>query len=98
MRLDKHTPTTAIATMLLSAAIAAPVATARPDIPYKRSVPVPQATVSEPAPVVVQTSAARGFDWGDAGIGAAGALGLGALAFGGVSLMSGARRQRQSAV
>lgn len=52
-----------------------------------RPVPSPAATVDEPG----------GFSWGDAGIGAAGMLGLAAIAFGGF-LVAGQYRRRRSPV
>jgi hypothetical protein len=42
--------------------------------------------------VVVQTSPRSGFDWGDAGIGAAGGVGLAMLAAGGLVVVQ--RRHR----
>ena len=48
-------------------------------------------TPSQPAVQIVRVSAPGGFDWGDAGIGAAGALGLSTLAIG-----SGTRDRRQT--
>lgn len=41
---------------------------------------------NEPSVQLVQVSPRAGFDWGDAGIGAAGALGLSMLAVGGVAI------------
>jgi hypothetical protein len=44
-------------------------------------------TTTQPAPAqVVQVTPSGGFDWGDAGIGAAGAIGLTMLAMGGVGI------------
>jgi hypothetical protein len=45
------------------------------------------------APVVQASAPSGGFDWGDAGIGAAGMLGLFSIAAGSVLLMTGRRRR-----
>jgi hypothetical protein len=52
-----------------------------------------------PAPPrrVVNASAPRGFDWGDAGIGAAGGLGLSMIVLGGGLAVTGTRRHRRYA-
>ena len=57
--------------------------------------PPPAGTTPSPQPAVqiVRVSAPGGFDWGDAGIGAAGAFGLSMLAIGG-GLVIAARRHR----
>jgi hypothetical protein len=53
-----------------------------------------QPTVKVPTPVVeIRAAPGSGFDWGDAGIGAAGALALLSIA-GGLALLAGARRRR----
>jgi hypothetical protein len=50
--------------------------------------------IQVPTPVVeIHTASGSGFDWGDAGIGAAGALALLSIA-GGLALLAGARRRR----
>jgi hypothetical protein len=50
--------------------------------------------VQIPAPVVTVTgSPSGGFDWGDAGIGAAGAIGLFSIAAGSALLVTGRRRR-----
>jgi hypothetical protein len=54
--------------------------------------PPPDPPSSNDPVVVVQTSPRSGFDWGDAGIGAAGGVGLAMLAAGGLVL--GQRRGR----
>jgi hypothetical protein len=46
-------------------------------------------------PIVVETRSSSGFDWGDAGIGAGGMLGLVAIAAGGTFVVT-RRRQRGS--
>jgi hypothetical protein len=51
--------------------------------------------VQIPAPVVAVTDSPSGFDWGDAGIGAAGTLGLFSIAAG-LALMLTARRRRRT--
>jgi hypothetical protein len=52
-----------------------------------------------PAPPrrVVNASAPRAFDWGDAGIGAAGGLGLSMIVLGGGLVVTGTRRHRRYA-
>jgi len=53
-----------------------------------------QPIVKVPTPVVeIHAAPGSGFDWGDAGIGAAGALALLSIA-GGLALLAGARRRR----
>jgi hypothetical protein len=76
---------------LAIAGICAPAATARvapPDPPQ-----APQ-TSHNPSPAVRDTSPNRGFDWGDAGIGAAGGLALSMLGIGGTLVISSQRRTR----
>jgi hypothetical protein len=46
----------------------------------------------EPRRQVITVSAPRGFDWGDAAIGAAGGLGLALVAIGGTFTVAGRRR------
>jgi hypothetical protein len=55
--------------------------------------PPARATPPQPAVQIVRVSAPGGFDWRDAGIGAAGALGLSTLAIGS-GLVIAARRQQ----
>ena len=50
--------------------------------------------VQIPAPVVEVDEPSGGFDWGDAGIGAAGMLGLFSIAAGSSLLLMGRRRRR----
>ena len=66
-----------------------------PAIPIR---PAPEPAMIAPAPthpgrgaVVVQLTTARGFDWGDAGIGAAGGLALTLLGVGAALTVSGHR-------
>lgn len=59
---------------------AAPVASSPLDLNRRLNLPAP----GSQAPVqIIRVSAHSGFDWGDAGIGAAGGLGLSLLAIGG---------------
>jgi hypothetical protein len=51
--------------------------------------------VPTPAPIVVHEVPESGFDWGDAGIGAAGMLALLSIAAGSLLLLSGPRRRRR---
>jgi hypothetical protein len=53
---------------------------------------LPRVVVSPPA-VEVREAPSGGFDWGDAGIGAAGALGLFSLAAGSALVVTGRRRR-----
>jgi hypothetical protein len=46
------------------------------------------------APTIVRVSAARGFEWGDAGIGAAGGFALSMIAVGGAMTLSQRRARR----
>jgi hypothetical protein len=57
--------------------------------------PTPEVATEPPAPIVTVTeSPAGGFDWGDAGIGAAGMVALFGLAGGSVLLLMGRKRRR----
>jgi hypothetical protein len=48
-----------------------------------------------PSPTIVRVTApSRGFDWGDAGIGAAGGFALSMIAIGGALVVSGQRTRR----
>jgi hypothetical protein len=61
------------------------------------AVSVPPVLASETKAVeVVRVSAPRGFDWTDAGIGAAGGFGLSMLAIGGGLVIDGIRRQTRA--
>jgi len=53
--------------------------------------------VAEPATRIIAVTPARGFDWGDAGIGAAGAVGVVFLATGTVLLVKRGNRRATSA-
>ena len=53
-------------------------------------------TPPEPAVQIVRVAAPGGFDWGDAGIGAAGALGLSTLAIGTGLAITGSRHYAPS--
>lgn len=75
---------------LAVAAIAAPAASARPidSVGYH---PQPAATSSNPAPAevrVVEQQSGSGFDWGDAGIGAAAMFGVTMTGLGGLAVSS----------
>jgi hypothetical protein len=76
--------TLALAATLPTAATAKPIG---PD-PAGASYAIP------PTPVVRITTPASGFDWGDAGIGAAGGLALAMLGVGGGLLITRQRPQR----
>ena len=89
MGLNHRLINTTLALALALGALAPAAASAQLELNPRR------ATTSSPQPVVeiVRVSAPGGFDWGDAGIGAAGALGLSMLAIGG-GLVLAARRHR----
>jgi hypothetical protein len=89
MGLNHHKIKTALTLALVLGAIAPDAALARLDLNPTRA----RTTPSRPAVQIVRVSAPEAFDWGDAGIGAAGALGLSTLAIGSV-LVIAARRHR----
>lgn len=72
----------------------APVARPNPDEQTTSSAADRQPRVSVPPTTIVRVITPSGFDWGDAGIGAAGGLGLTLVALGG-ALTVGRRRERQ---
>jgi hypothetical protein len=76
-----------IATMAAVAVIGAPTATARPilDAPAASQSNANSALVSPTAPTSGQTGSSD-FDWGDAGVGAAGALLILGLGSGGIAV------------
>ena len=84
-----HRLRTATALALALGAIAPTAASARVALD-----PTPQASPpsSEPTSQVIRTSAPGGFDWGDAGIGAAGGVGLAMLGVAGALVITGAHR------
>jgi hypothetical protein len=78
MGLHHHKIKTTLTLALALGALAPDAAWARLDLN-----PTPaRTTPSQPAVQIVRVSAPEAFDWGDAGIGAAGALGLSTLAIG----------------
>jgi hypothetical protein len=85
-----HQIKTTLALALAVGAVAPAAASARLDLnpPRTRTTPSPRPTVQ-----IVRVSAAGGFDWGDAGIGAAGALGLSMLGVGGGIVVTTRRRR-----
>ena len=75
--------TTTAAVLLSLTAAGAPAAMARPDFAPAAKVAAPAlSTQSAPPPVVRIETPQSGFDWGDAGIGAAGGLALSILGIG----------------
>ncbi|MDT4919548.1 MAG: hypothetical protein QOI15_450 [Pseudonocardiales bacterium] len=60
--------------------------------------PPPRPEPSAPTVQVVRVATPDRFDWGDAGIGAAGGLGLAMLALGGGLVVAGRPGRRRSAV
>ena len=94
MTLRKH-PLSFLLVALVVAAIAAPIASARPidEVGYN---PQPTGRSDTPSTVrVVQASSDDGFSWGDAGIGAGAAFALTMIGLGTV-LVVGSRRHRQA--
>jgi hypothetical protein len=90
MGLNHHKIKTTLTLALVLGVLAPHGASARLDLN-----PTPStATPSQPAVQIVRVSAPEAFDWGDAGIGAAGALGLSTLAIGS-ALVIAARRHRR---
>ena len=92
MGLNHHQIKTTLALAVALGAIAPAPASAR----FELNPPPARTTPSQPAVQIVQVPAPGGFDWGDAGIGAAGALGLSMVALGG-GLVIAARRSRAPA-
>jgi hypothetical protein len=82
-----------LALTLALGAIAPTAASARFDLnpPAATNTPSPQPTVQ-----VVRSPAPGGFDWGDAGIGAAGGFGLSMLAVGGGLVITQHRGRRST--
>jgi hypothetical protein len=101
-----NTKKTAIASVLAVAAIAAPSASAAPieeHLPSAVNVPAvvnaglgPSGGSDGSRAVVGQTPPSTGFDWGDAGVGAAGMLALIGLGAGAVAITR--RSERRDAV
>ena len=92
MGLNHHQIKTTLALAVALGAIAPAPASARFELNPRPA----RSTPSQPAVQIVRVSAPGGFDWGDASIGAAGALGLSMVAIGG-GLMIAARRTRAPA-
>jgi hypothetical protein len=78
-----------LALPLALCAIAPAAASARLDL----NPPARTTSTHQPAVQVIRVSAPGGFSWGDAGIGAAGALGLSMLATGGRLVIAERRRR-----
>jgi hypothetical protein len=91
MGLNHHQIKTTLAVAVALGAIAPAQATARFELN-----PRPTTTSPQPAVQIVRVSTPGGFDWGDASIGAAGALGLSMAAIGS-GLVIAARRTRAPA-
>ena len=84
-----HKLNTTLALALALGAIAPATASARQEL----NPPPTTTTPSQPAVQIVRVPAPRGFDWSDAGIGAAGALGLSTLALGSGLVITARRHQ-----
>ena len=89
---NDHKIKTTLALALALGAIIPATASARLEL----NPPQSGTTPSQPAVQIVRVPAPGGFDWGAAGIGAAGALGLSMVALGG-GLVIAARRTRTPA-
>jgi hypothetical protein len=100
MTTHKHSTKAAVALALTLSALSPAAAAARLDLNPPRSTSAASAapTASTVAPTpraqIIRVTAPGGFDWGDAGIGAAGGLGLSLLALGGGAVVT--RRGRGS--
>jgi hypothetical protein len=86
-----HPIKTTLALTLALGAIAPTAALARFDL---NPPPAKTTTSSQAAVQVVRVPAPSGFDWGDAGIGAAGGLALSMVGIGGALVISSQRRTR----
>jgi hypothetical protein len=93
MRLNHHQINTTLALAVALGAIAPAQASARFELNPRPARSTPS---HQPAVQIVRVSTPGGFDWGDASIGAAGALGLSMAAIGG-GLVIAARRTRAPA-
>jgi hypothetical protein len=93
MGLNYHQINTTLALALALGTIAPAQASARLELNPRQATSTPS---HEPAVQIVRVSSPGGFDWGDASIGAAGALGLSMAAIGG-GLVIAARRTRAPA-
>jgi hypothetical protein len=96
-----HQPLKRIATVTVALALAtAAPASARPIGPdptgsYANN-SVASVPASTPPTIVYLTAPSAGFDWGDAGIGAAGGVALSILGLGSALAVSGRRTRRQT--
>ena len=93
MGLNHHQINTTLALAVALGAIAPAQASARFELNPRPATSTPS---PQPAVQIVRVSTPGGFDWGDASIGAAGALGLSMAAIGG-GLVIAARRTRAPA-
>jgi hypothetical protein len=94
MTLTKHR-ITAVALVLIVAAIVAPSAAARPTLPHGveySSTQVEPPSTRNQVPVL-RVAANPGFDWGDAGIGAGAAFALTMIGLGAVLVLTNRRRR-----
>ena len=89
MGTSQHKLTTTLTLALAVGAIAPAAASARQEL----NPPPARTTPSLPAVQIVRVTAPDGFDWSDAGIGVAGALGLSTLAIGSGLVITARRHQ-----
>ena len=102
MTTHHHPLRTALALSLAAGALAPAAAQARFD--YTGGAPAPDVRAQAPTSSLAGTTSPQvespppqGFDWGDAGIGAAGGVGLALVAVGGSFVLSGKRRSYAAA-
>jgi hypothetical protein len=93
--------TTSLAVALALAASAAPASaspnhlpSAEPAVPAYASHTSSDPSATAPPTIVRLTAPSSGFDWGDAGIGAAGGFALSMIGLGGALVVSGQRPRR----
>ena len=84
-----HKLKTTVTLALALGAIAPAAASARQELNPRPA----RTTPSQPAVQIVRVSTPGGFDWGDAGIGAAGTLGLSTLAIGSALVIAASRHR-----
>jgi len=96
MSSHQHSIKSSLALALAISLIAPAAASARFDLNPAPTSTSPSSSVSAQPPVVVRVTAHDGFDWTDAGIGAAGIVGLSTLAVGGGLITVRRRGNRRS--
>jgi hypothetical protein len=97
MRPLNHPIKTILALTLALGAVAPAAAPARPAQDLRALAKTSSLAGTTSSTRTVTASSPRGFDWGDAGIGAAGGLGLSMVAAGGTLVITRRRRHRRYA-